>query len=285
VEAVDTGKAIAVDRTMEWPSTINPEPEAHSSVGVIAVTAPATAWYLPEGSSAWGFECWLLIQKPERRESHVSRDLHDRRSGARDGDEGGRRQFPGELDMARDIGAKDASIEVTSDVPVIPERAMYRHDRSEGPTTRSVLRRPPVRSTSRRARLPGVFTTYVLVQNPEREPRGRRDHLHGPVRVPRGNRRFSHARELAKDVKVNDVLQNAGLQHPGCRGSKPIIAERAMYWNVYEQEKCHDSIGMDQPHTTFLPAGRGRHGELRRRDLDAGAEFPIQARSWLRSRT
>ena len=34
--------------------------------------------------------------------------------------------------MAEDIGAKDASIKVVSNIPVIPERAMYRNNRREG---------------------------------------------------------------------------------------------------------------------------------------------------------
>ena len=41
-------------------------PEGHSSVGV---TSPATTWYLPEGSTNWGFETWLLIQNPNATEA------------------------------------------------------------------------------------------------------------------------------------------------------------------------------------------------------------------------
>jgi len=55
------GKTIAVDRTMSWTGPGAASPEGHSSVGV---TAPAKTWYLAEGSSAWNFECWLLIQNP-----------------------------------------------------------------------------------------------------------------------------------------------------------------------------------------------------------------------------
>ena len=36
------------------------------------------------------------------------------------------------FDMSKDIGNKDASIKVESDLPVIPERAMYRNNRREG---------------------------------------------------------------------------------------------------------------------------------------------------------
>jgi len=61
VECTDKSKPIAVDRTMTWTGKGAPSPEAHCSVGV---TSPAKTWYLPEGSSAWGFESWLLIQNP-----------------------------------------------------------------------------------------------------------------------------------------------------------------------------------------------------------------------------
>src|SRR5450756_3014231 len=59
-------KTIAVDRTMTWTGTGAASEEAHNSVGV---TSPATAWYLAEGSSAWDFECWLLIQNPNPSEA------------------------------------------------------------------------------------------------------------------------------------------------------------------------------------------------------------------------
>jgi len=44
-------------------------------------------------------------------------------------------------------------------------------------------------------------------------------------------------------------------------GSKPIIAERAMYCNNGTGEACHDSIGMSQAHTSFyLPDGQTAGG-------------------------
>ncbi|MCG2795593.1 MAG: hypothetical protein L6427_07005, partial [Actinomycetia bacterium] len=60
------GKTIAVDRTMSWTGPGASSPEGHCSVGV---TSPAKTWYLPEGSSDWGFECWLLIQNPNDTEA------------------------------------------------------------------------------------------------------------------------------------------------------------------------------------------------------------------------
>ncbi len=78
VECTDATKTIAVDRTMTWTGTGAASEEAHSSVGV---TSPAKTWYLPEGSSDWGFECWLLIQNPNPATANCHRDLHDRGRG------------------------------------------------------------------------------------------------------------------------------------------------------------------------------------------------------------
>jgi len=44
-------------------------------------------------------------------------------------------------------------------------------------------------------------------------------------------------------------------------GDKPIIAERAMYWNNGTGEACHDSIGMASAHSIFyLPDGETSQG-------------------------
>ncbi len=44
-------------------------------------------------------------------------------------------------------------------------------------------------------------------------------------------------------------------------GTKPIIAERAMYWDNGTGEACHDSIGMSSPHMKFyLPDGETSNG-------------------------
>jgi|BarGraNGADG00312_1021997.scaffolds.fasta_scaffold06469_2 hypothetical protein len=57
-----------------------------------------------------------------------------------------------------------------------------------------------------------------------------------------------------KTIRVNDA-------HPGTdlstqvHGSKPLIAERAMYWNTGYGEACHDSIGLSAPHRIFYVPG------------------------------
>ncbi|MBU1670583.1 MAG: hypothetical protein KKF41_16015 [Actinobacteria bacterium] len=122
-------KTIAVDRTMTWTGARAACPESHSSIGV---TTPASMWYLPEGSTNWGFECYLLIQNPFDCVAHCNVTYMTADAGVRvvlNAVEAFSRKT---ISMEEDIGRADASMKVESDVPVIPERAMYRDDRRMG---------------------------------------------------------------------------------------------------------------------------------------------------------
>ncbi len=95
----------------------------HDSIGV---TAPATAWYLAEGCTLGGFETWVLVQNPGDAPAKVTLTFMT---------EGG--EVPGPTQTLApnsrfswnvgDTGVEtyDVSTRVTSDVPVIAERAMY----------------------------------------------------------------------------------------------------------------------------------------------------------------
>src|SRR5659263_730154 len=62
-------------------------------------------------------------------------------------------------------------------------------------------------------------------------------------------------------MRVNDQLTPNTDVSTQVHGSAPIIAERSMYWDNGTGEACHDSIGMDQAHTTFyLPDGQTSGG-------------------------
>jgi hypothetical protein len=64
-----------------------------------------------------------------------------------------------------------------------------------------------------------------------------------------------------KTVRLNDQLSPNTDVSTKVHGSKPIIAERAMYWDSGLGEACHDSIGMSTAHKTFyLPDGQTSEG-------------------------
>jgi IPT/TIG domain len=251
------GKGIAVDRTMSWTGPGAASPEGHSSVGV---TSPATTWYLPEGSSAWGFECWLLIQNPNAGSANCTVTYMIEGEGPRTVNHTVPANSRKTFNMADDIGAKNASIKVVSSVPVIPERAMYRNNKREGHDSIGTTAAASDYYLAEGTTAWG-FTTWLLIQNPVSDastvtitymtPSGKK--AQSPFNLP-GNSR--------KTIKVNDV---AGMGNTDfstqVHGSQPIIAERSMYWDNGTGEACHDSIGMDAAHTTFyLPDGQSSGG-------------------------
>ena len=249
------GKSIAVDRTMTWTGSGAPSPDGHCSVGV---TSPATTWYLPEGSSAWGFECWLLIQNPNNTEAtaQVTYMMKDADPVTFE------KKIPAQsrktYSMANDIGEADASLKVVADIPVIPERAMYRNNKREGHDSIGTTS-PAENYYLAEGTTDWGFTTYVLVQNPnDTDTDVTVTYMTSSGAVPQAP--FTMPANSRKTIRVNDVLPASDFSTQ-VHGSQPITAERAMYWDNGTGEACHDSIGLSAPHTTFyLPDGETSNG-------------------------
>ncbi len=259
------GLQIAADRTMSWSPGGSSQTSEHNSIGV---PGPAKTWYLPEGSSAWGFDCWLLLQNPNAVEANVGVTYMIEGGGPKTVQHKVPAHSRATYSMANEIGAADASIKVDSDVPVVPERSMYTTWTPAG--TSEKLRREGSNSigTTTPANTYYLaegstewgFTTYVLVQNPNDTPATvtlAYDTSNGPM----GDRPFVLPAKSRKTVRLNDL-------HPGLDLSTrvsadvPIVAERSMYWPAQDDPQgleglaMHDSIGTDSPHTTYyLPDG------------------------------
>ncbi len=248
-----SGDTIAVDRTMYWTGPGAASEEGHSSIGV---TSPEQSWYLPEGSSQWGFECWLLIQNPNPSVAHCTvtymKDGGGQQVVSHDVPANSRKSY----NMKDDIGEADASIKVASDVGVIPERAMYRNNRREGHDSIGV-HNIWKQSYLAEGTTAWGFTTYVLIQNPNglanrvtvtyMTPNGPVTHPEDPIVMAPYSR---------KTIRVNDYLPNTDFSTQVSGTDGAVIAERAMYWNNGTGEACHDSIGLTEKHATFyLPDG------------------------------
>ncbi len=251
------GKTIAVDRTMTWTGPGAPSPEAHSSIGT---TSPSEAWYLPEGSTNWGFETWTLVQNPNATEASVKLTYMTEDAGAKVLEKKIPAFSRATYNMASDIGSHDSSIKVTSDVPVIAERSMYRNNRREGACSIGATA-PAADYYLAEGTTDWGFTTYVLVQNPN-DTAANVTVTYMTGAGPQPQAPFSMPANSRKTIRVNDVLPGKDLSTQ-VHADKPIIAERAMYWGADKPlgEACHDSIGMDSPHTTFyLPDGQSSDG-------------------------
>ena len=214
------------------------------------------------GSSAWNFECWLLIQNPSTTNAaNCTVTYMIEGQGPKTVSHTVPKASRATFNMADDIGSHDASIKVTSNVPVIPERAMYRNNRREGHD--SICTTTPASDYYLAEGATGYnvgYITYVLVQNPQGTPNNvtltymtQNGQVAGPsFAIPANSR---------KTIRVNDQLTPNTDVSTHVHGSAPIIAERAMYWDNGTGEACHDSIGMGQPHTIFyLPDGQSSEG-------------------------
>ena len=99
----------------------------------IGASAPQTEWYLAEGSTGPGFETWILVQNPNDTEAKVSLSYMTS-DVSRDGPSvvlapHSRKTF----NVADTVGQVwEVSTRVTSDKPVIAERAMYGNGRVWG---------------------------------------------------------------------------------------------------------------------------------------------------------
>jgi len=265
VECVQ-GKSIAVDRTMAWSSGAQQGAGIHNSIGV---TAPTTTWFLPEGSSNWGFETWLLIQNPnaDAATCHVVYMVEG--IGPKVVDHVVPAHSRASFNMLSEIGKADASIMVLSDMGVIPERSMYTHwvipggqdARREGHDSIGTAS-PANDFYLAEGSTAWGFTTYVLIQNPNATKANvTLTYMtnSGPVSDPT----FSMPPNSRKTVRVND-------KHPGLdlstkvHSDKPIVAERSMFWSSVAGmgQATHDSIGTSSAHADwYLPDGEVTPGD------------------------
>jgi hypothetical protein len=259
VECLD-GDSIAVDRTMFWTGDGYPASQSgyHSSIGA---TAPAQTWYLPEGSSAWGFETWTLVENPNATEAKVTLAYMTENSGTSVKESTIPAYSRATFSMERDIGQADSSVKVTADAPVVAESSMYRDNRREGSC--SIGTTSPSTDYFLAEGATGYdvgFETYVLVQNPGDTTNDVELTFQtgdGQVAGPS----FTMLPNSRRTVRVNDQVAPDTNVSTRVSGSAPLVAERAMYWDNGTGTAFHASIGLDAPHISFmLPDGQTSNG-------------------------
>ena len=252
------GKTIAVDRTMFWTGPGAPSPEGHNSVGT---SSPARTWYLPEGSSAWNFETWTLVENPNAQDAHITLTYMVQGGGPRTLSKTVPAYSRATYNMASDLGTQaDASVKITSDAPVIAEQSMYRNNRREGSCSIGA-NTPATDYFLAEGTTAWGFDTYVLVQNPNPTPTDVTITCmtpKGPVALP-SFRMDPNSRET---TLLNHWLPDTDLSVQ-VHGTQPIIAERSMYWGAGTPlgEAMHASVGLEGPRMTFyLPDGQTSNG-------------------------
>ena len=215
---------------------------------------------MPEGSSAWGFECWLLIQNPGNTDATCDVTYMIENQTAQTKTKTVPANSRQSYNMKDDIGEQNASIKVEGSVPVIAERAMYRNSRREG--HESIGTTTPATDYYLAEGTTGWgFVTWLLIQNPN-STAANVTVTYMTSSGPQEQTPFPLAANSRKTIRVNDVLPQIDFSTK-VHADKPIIAERSMFWGdpTPSTEVCHDSIGTPDTHTTYyLPDGQTSEG-------------------------
>ena len=230
---VTADQDVVCERAMYW----NERRGGHDSIGV---TEASKTWYLAEGTTAWGFETWLLIQNPGDQTATVNVTYMTPYGPKEEPALTMPPRSRSTLRVNDKVKNMDTSIEVQSDKAVIAERSMYWDNGTgvAGHNTVGMVEPAGVIYLAEGSTAWG-FETFVCLQNPNHEQvdvgvtymtndgavKG------GDWAVPPGGR---------VTIYMNNQLPNKDASiRLVC--AKPIMAERPMYWNA--RGGGHVSIG------------------------------------------
>ena len=226
-----------------------------------------TTWYLAEGYTGGEFDTWVLVQNPGTVPAQVTLDFQVQGGAA---PPFGPFTLPaGErssihLDDLPNLADAQVSTRVTSDVPVVAERAMYfTYDGKSGGHDSIGVTSPASTWYLAEGYTGGEFDTWVLIQNPGAIPaqvtldfqvQGGLAPPFGPFTLPAGERQSIHLDDLPgpSDAQVSTCVTS----------NLPVVAERAMYFIYDGKSGGHDSVGVTSPASTWYMAEGYTGGEF-----------------------
>ena len=220
----------------------------HDSVGI---SAPATEWYLAEGCTAAGFQSRISVMNPGSTEAKVALTYM-----TDSGPVTGPWETIGPVSRrSYNVGdtvnnAWEVSTKVTSDKPVVTERAMFGNNGAWAHDSIGVSSLQKDWYLAEGCTAPS-FETWVLVQNPNDEAANvtltymtSKGAVDGPsVTINAGSRKtFEVSKTVANEYNVSTKVTS----------DQPVVAERAMYGN--NRTWAHDSVGVSAPGNTWYLA-------------------------------
>jgi hypothetical protein len=257
-------RPILIERSMYWGG-----PGRRGGHNAAGVMEPGTEWHFAEGSLGM-FQTYLLIGNPGQTMALVqvryltaAGDLFVDNLHVMPGE---RRTIPVNQ-WQPDLGTAFA-MHVTSDQPVLAERAMYWHDFGGGHASVGVRQPLMIWRFAEGSTLDVVgFLTFVLLSNP-----GTTDAtVHVTFYRDGGGAAVTkHVTVGARsrlNIFVNDdpdlsALANSSFSFVVESSNVPIVAERAMYWGNFVEG--HVTAGAEQEATAwgFAEGLEDRHGGL-----------------------
>ena len=259
---IESNRPIAVDRMMEWG--LDAARRGYGTALETSTPSTSTSWFLAEGSTVLGFDLYYLLQNPQATIANVTvRYLLS--SGTvitRNYSMAPRSRTTIYLNVIPGIEETDVSGDISSNVPIVAERSMYRTTPGQyyglGSSSMGVTA-PATRWFLAEGATGTFFDLFVLFANPSSSD---------------ANLRVDYAREDAVVITRNYVVRAHSRFSvfvdaiPGLTDTSvattvtstnnvPIVVERAMYWpdGFFNYHEGHTSAGTTQTARRWAVAG------------------------------
>jgi trimeric autotransporter adhesin len=209
----------------------NNKREGQESIGA---TYASKQFFLPEGTTSWGFSTYVLVQNPNRSAATVTLTYMTSRGAMQSKPFSMAPMTRATVDVSSSMPDTDFSTLVSSNVPIVAERAMYWqsaagqacHDSIGLPQSHTAYYLPDGQTSDGRE-------TYTLVQNPNSTSvnvdviyygsNGSFDVVIRKTLPPHSRATFNMADRLPSG--------RAAILVRCTTAGRKILAERSMYWN------------------------------------------------------
>lgn len=237
---------VFAERTMYWYG----RGDGHVSGGI---PEPQKSWYMAEGTTAYGFDTWILIQNASSEPADVNIKYYTPAGPI------AKEPFTIKGDCRisvhanNDVSGDDISIGVEASRPVVVERSMYWDGMSGGHNSSAAPARTRTWYLAEGSTSFG-FDEWVTIGNPSPdEATVQLSYLTAggnekskKMNVPPESRRTVHVNEDIQAAEVSVVAES----------DRPLVVERSMYWNNGTGKAGHGALGATQPsHTLYLAEG------------------------------
>lgn len=260
---VESDVVVVADRTMTWNAT------GYGTHTETAVPAPATTWYLAEGSTASSFQLFYLLQNAHDETATVQVEFlrpSPQPPVVKTYTVGPHSRFNVWVNTESDVAGSDVSAIITSNRPIVVERAMYLN--APGQTFGAGHESAGVTASSQtwffaEGATGDYFDTFVLMANPGNVaatcdarfllPDG--SEVIEPVFVDARSRQ-----NIWVDAVGGRLANTAVSTSLSC--SQPVVAERAMWWPGPSTAwtEAHNTFGVTSAGTVWVVADAEQGG-------------------------
>lgn len=202
--------------------------------GTLAASSPSKTWYFADGSTEGGFDSWISLYNPTRRQATAT--LTYLREG--DGpvtqqvtlDVGGRASIHADPDLA----GPRFGLKIEADQTIVAERAMYFGGGSDGKGTGAHASVGAI-DTAKVWYLPdgstqAPYQEKILVANPGADPSHLRiDYIKGDGSTV--TREYDVDGQSRLTIAVNEEIPNAQLS-ARVTADQPVVVERSTYFSL-----------------------------------------------------